>query len=40
MDPKQAIDIIKSNWPPDHYHALREALTLAIRLLEIEKDRK
>ena len=31
---QRAIDIIQSNWPPENYTMLREALTLSIAALE------
>jgi hypothetical protein len=34
MDCKQAIEVIKSNYPPSQYTMLREALDLAIEVLE------
>lgn len=34
MDPKTAIETIKSNYPPEQYTMLREALDLAMQALE------
>ena len=34
MTNKEAIKIIKSNYPPETYTMLREALDLAIKILE------
>ena len=34
MNYKQAIEVIKSNYPPENYTMLREALNLSIKLLE------
>jgi hypothetical protein len=34
MNSKEAVEIIKNNWPPENYTMLREALTLAIGSLE------
>jgi hypothetical protein len=31
---KEAISAIKSNWPPENYTMLREALTMAVAALE------
>ena len=39
MTNKEAIQAIKSNYPPEQYSMLREALDMAIRLLE-EDDKK
>jgi hypothetical protein len=36
MTPQEAIEAIKKNWPDDRYTSLREALELAIKLLEQE----
>lgn len=33
MNVEEAIKVIKSNYPPESYSALREALDLAIKLL-------
>lgn len=38
MDYKKAIQVIKSNYPPENYTLLREALNLAIKLLEKEDE--
>lgn len=35
---KEAIRIIKSNYPPERYTMLREALDLAIRVLQEDVD--
>lgn len=34
MNYSEAIETIQSNYPPEHYTMLREALDLAIRVLE------
>ena len=34
MDNKEAVEVIRSNWPPVQYTMLREALTMAIAALE------
>ncbi|SER87655.1 hypothetical protein SAMN05518872_102450 [Psychrobacillus sp. OK032] len=34
MTNKEAIEVIKSNYPPENYTLLREALDLAIKSLE------
>jgi hypothetical protein len=34
MDYKQAIEAIKKNYPPENYSILRQALDLAIELME------
>jgi hypothetical protein len=39
VDNREAIQIIKSNYPSENYTLLREALDLAIELLE-DKDKK
>lgn len=39
MTNREAIEIIKANWPAERYTALRQALAKAIRALERE-DRK
>jgi len=36
MTPQEAIQAIKSNWPPSNYTMLIEALELAIKALERE----
>lgn len=36
MNNKEAVEIIKSNWPSERYSALRQALSKAIRALERE----
>ena len=33
MDYQEAIEVIKSNYPPENYTMLREALDLAIKVL-------
>jgi len=38
MSPKQAVEVIKSNYPPEHYTMLREALDLAIKYLQPKCD--
>lgn len=38
MDYSEAIKVIKSNYPPENYTRLREALDLAMNVLE-EKSR-
>lgn len=40
MEYKKAIEVIKSNYPPSNYTLLREALDLAIKLLDekVNKD--
>jgi hypothetical protein len=40
MDYKQAIEIIKSNYPPSNYTMLREALDLAIETLKSKDNVK
>jgi hypothetical protein len=40
MTNKEAIEAIKANYPPTHYTILREALDLAIKLLEESEARK
>lgn len=40
MTNKEAIEIIKSNWPAERYSALRQALGKAIRALEREDRRE
>jgi hypothetical protein len=37
MDNKQAVEVIRSNWPDARYSTLREALELSIKLLEAEE---
>jgi hypothetical protein len=37
ITPKEAIEAIKNNYPPENYSILREALDLAIKLLEKEE---
>lgn len=39
MTNKEAIDVIKSNYPPEQYTMLREALDLAVIALQ-SKDRE
>ena len=34
MTHQEAIEVIRSNYPPENYTMLREALDLAIKLLE------
>lgn len=34
MNNKEAIKVIKSNWPPSNFSMLIEALTLAIKSLD------
>lgn len=34
MDKKEAISVIRNNWPPEQYSMLREALELSIKTLE------
>jgi hypothetical protein len=36
MTNKEAIEVIKSNYPPEHYTMLRQALDLAIIALQSE----
>lgn len=38
MNNQEAIEVLKSNYPPDNYTMLREALDVSIKLLEAEKD--
>lgn len=40
MDYKLAIESIKSNYPPENYTMLREALDLAIKVLAEKAERK
>lgn len=40
MTDEEAVQTIKSNWPPPNYTMLREALELAIKLLEKESANK
>lgn len=40
MTSKEAINVIKSNYPPENYTILREALDLAIRLLEDDAQKE
>lgn len=40
MKSKEAIEAIKANYPPERYTTLREALDLAIRLLEEESKKE
>lgn len=40
MDYQEAIEVIKSNYPPENYTMLREALDLAIELLSEKAERK
>jgi hypothetical protein len=37
MDNKEAVKVIRSNWPDERYSMLREALELSIKLLEAEE---
>lgn len=39
MTSKEAIEVIKSNYPPENYTRLREALDLAIKLLEVDNQK-
>jgi hypothetical protein len=34
MDKKEAVAVIRNNWPPEQYSMLREALELSIKALE------
>ena len=34
LTPQEAIEVIKQNYPPQHYSLLREALDMSIELLE------
>ena len=34
LTPREAIEVIKQNYPPQHYSLLREALDMSIELLE------
>ena len=36
MNNKEAIETIRSNWPPENYTMLREALEIAIDLIEAD----
>ena len=38
MTNKEAIEVIKCNYPPENYTRLREALDMAIEALENEKQ--
>lgn len=38
MDPAKAIEVIKSNYPPENYIMLREALDLAMDALQKQVD--
>ena len=41
MNNQEAIKVIKSNWPPENYTMLREALTMAIKAFEdLEKAKE
>lgn len=40
MDYQEAIEVIKSNYPPENYTMLREALDLSIELLTEKVERK
>lgn len=40
MTNKEAIEIIKSNWPAERYPVLRQALSKAIRALDREDRRE
>ena len=37
MDHKEAIKVIKANYPPENYTMLRKALDLAIELMSKQK---
>ena len=39
MDNKEAVSIIRSNWPDNRYSMLREALEQAIKALETEDSK-
>lgn len=39
LDYQEAINVIKANYPPENYTMLREALDLAINLLEKEDNK-
>lgn len=39
MDYNEAISVIKNNYPPEQYTMLREALDLAIKLLQNEAEK-
>ena len=38
MTNREAVELIKSNWPSERYSALRQALSKAIRALEREEQ--
>ena len=38
MDNKEAISVIRSNWPPSNYTMLIEALEIAIKSLEASES--
>jgi uncharacterized protein (DUF433 family) len=40
MTSKEAIEVIKSNYPHENYTMLREALDLAIRVLEEDSKKE
>ena len=40
MTSKEAIEVIKSNYPPENYTLLREALDLAIKVLEVDSQKE
>ncbi len=40
MDYQEAVEVIKSNYPPENYTLLREALDLAIEVLSEQAERK
>lgn len=40
MTSKEAIEAIKANYPPENYTMLREALDLAIKLLEEDSKKE
>lgn len=40
MTSKEAIEVIKANYPPENYTMLREALDLAIKLLEEDSKKE
>lgn len=39
MTNREAVELIKANWPSERYGALRQALSKAIRALEREDRR-
>lgn len=40
MTSEEAIEVIKSNYPPENYTMLRDALDLAITLLEEDSKKE